>query len=153
MLAVSVACNLNPPKYKFKIKNDLAYYLNLLLQMWTNVQILAPLDHALEDADQTFETFGSNSSKLIRRGTDLKGLTTPSNLWYDVNLKGKSSKEPFINRQAPIFLSVSKNFFLDILCKYDNFSSFLDRMSPVLVTVFSNLTKLTNDLFIFPIKI
>ena len=48
--------------------------------MWTNVEILAPLDHALEDADQTFETFGSNTSKLIGRGTDLKGLTTPSNL-------------------------------------------------------------------------
>ena len=61
-------------------RSSLLYYLNLLLQMWTDVEVFAPFNHALENADQTFETFGSNSPKLIGRRTDLKGLTTPGNL-------------------------------------------------------------------------
>ena len=49
-----------------------------------------------------------------------------------------------IYRLNPIFLLLFKNTFLVTYCKYSNFSSFLDSLLPISVTVFSNLTNLIN---------
>ena len=61
-------------------------------------------------------------------------------------------------RQSPIFLLLTRNFLLDILCKYGNFSSFSSFHCFIVpvdisVTVFSNPSKLTNFLFILWIEI
>ena len=53
-----------------------------------------------------------------------------------------------IHRQSPIFLLLNKNFCLVIQL----FIVFKQPVS-ISVTVFSNTTKLTNNLFILPIKI
>jgi hypothetical protein len=53
--------------------------------MRIDVEIFAPLDHALEDADEALEALGSNPSKLIGRRTDLESLTAARDFGDDVD--------------------------------------------------------------------
>lgn len=53
--------------------------------MRINVEIFAPLDHALQDADETLETFRPDTLELVRRRSDLEGLTTASDFGDDVD--------------------------------------------------------------------
>ena len=46
-----------------------------LLQMRVDVEVLAPFDHTLEDADETLEALGSNPSQLVRRCANLESLS------------------------------------------------------------------------------
>jgi hypothetical protein len=53
--------------------------------MRIDVEIFAPLDHALEDADEALEALGSNPSKLIGRCADLESLTAARDFGDDVD--------------------------------------------------------------------
>jgi hypothetical protein len=53
--------------------------------MRIDIEIFAPLDHALEDADEALEALGSNPSKLIGRRTDLESLTAARDFGDDVD--------------------------------------------------------------------
>ena len=53
--------------------------------MRIDVDIFGPLDHTLKYADKTLKALGSNPSKLIGRGADLKGLTTSRDFGDDVD--------------------------------------------------------------------
>ena len=53
--------------------------------MGINVEIFAPLDHALEDADEALEAFRPDAAQLVWRGADLEGLTASSDFWDDVD--------------------------------------------------------------------
>ena len=55
------------------------------MQMWIDVEIFAPLDHALQDADETLEAFRPDAAELVWRGANLEGLTTSSYFWDDVD--------------------------------------------------------------------